>query len=128
MIKIEHQGEFEVTKDFLQKAESIDEFYDITTIDALAKEGCSALEAATPVDTGTTAGSWSYEIVESEGKIEVYWSNDNVVDGVNIAIILQYGHGTRNGGYVVGRDYINPALAPVFDRMTEDLWKAVVSE
>lgn len=128
MIKIEHRGEFKLTKDFLQKAENVNEFYDIKTIDALAKEGCSALGAATPVDTGATASSWSYEIVESEGKIEVYWSNDNVIDGVNIAIILQYGHGTRNGGYVVGRDYINPALEPVFNRMTEDLWKAVVSK
>ena len=91
-----------------------------------AEIGVQALKAATPRDTGKTAESWSYEIVEQPGKTAVYWRNDNVVNGIPIAIILQYGHGTRNGGFVEGIDYINPALKPVFEDMAKEAWKEVV--
>lgn len=87
--------------------------------------GVDALSSATPKDTGKTANSWSYEITKEEGKYTIYWKNTNIHDGVPIAIILQYGHGTRNGGYVKGRDYINPALRPIFDQIAEDAWNEV---
>lgn len=93
----------------------------------MAAAGVAALESATPRRTGLTASSWSYEIEESNGQLVVSWNNSNVNNGVNIAVILQYGHGTKNGGYVVGTDYINPALRSIFDEMTDSMWKAVVS-
>lgn len=85
----------------------------------------AALSAATPVDSGVTATSWSYEIIQNGSSISIVWNNSNVQEGINIAIILQYGHGTRNGGYVSGRDYINPALKPIFDKMADAAWKEV---
>lgn len=91
------------------------------------KEGVEALSAATPVDSGKTAASWSYEIEFSGDSIILSWSNSNVNKYVNIAVILQYGHGTGTGGYVQGRDYINPAMQPVFDRIAEEAWKEVTS-
>ena len=91
------------------------------------ERGVKALERATPIDSGETASSWSYEISEGNGGLSIYWKNSNVNDGVNIAIILQYGHGTRNGGYVEGIDYINPAIRPIFAQMAEEAWKEVVS-
>jgi hypothetical protein len=87
--------------------------------------GVNALAAATPVDTGITASSWDYTIVEEDGKTSIIWTNSNVVKGQNIAVILNYGHGTRNGGYVVGRNYIEPALAPVFDEIAAKAWQEV---
>ena len=97
-------------------------------IEQIAKAGVSALSSATPVDTGKTAASWGYEIEKSSNKIIVNFTNSNVNHGVNIAVILQYGHGTKNGGFVQGRDYINPALQPIFDKLEEDMWKVVVSK
>ena len=87
--------------------------------------GVDALASATPKDTGKTANSWSYEITKDQGKYTIYWKNTNINDGIPIAIIIQYGHGTRNGGYVQGRDYINPALQPIFDQIAEDAWNEV---
>lgn len=87
--------------------------------------GVNALASATPVDTGITASSWDYKIVEEDGRVKIVWTNSNVVKGQQIAILLQYGHGTRNGGYVVGRDYINPALQPIFDDLANKAWKDV---
>lgn len=87
--------------------------------------GVDALVSATPKDTGKTANSWSYEITKDQGKYTIYWKNTNINDGIPIAIIIQYGHGTRNGGYVQGRDYINPALQPIFDQIAEDAWNEV---
>lgn len=97
------------------------------TLHDLGQEGVSALQAYTPIDTGETANSWSYEIVDESGQYKIIWSNSHVNDGVNIAVILQYGHGTGGGGYVVGRDYINPALRPTFDKIVDRMWKAVTS-
>lgn len=89
------------------------------------RKGVDALSMATPVDSGVTASSWTYDISETSNGFEINWNNSNVNDGVNIAIILQYGHGTGTGGYVQGRDYINPALQSVFDGFVDDLTKAV---
>ena len=90
------------------------------------EQGVAALRSATPVDSGKTAYSWSYEIIQNGSEIKLQFNNSNVVDGVNIAVILQYGHGTRTGGYVSGRDYINPAIRPVFDSIAQEAWKEVI--
>ena len=96
-------------------------------LNAYARRGVDALASATPYDTGLTAHSWNYQIEKTNSGYRIVWTNSNVQDGVNIAVILQYGHGTGTGGYVPGRDYINPALRPVFDALAKDLWKEVSS-
>lgn len=90
------------------------------------EKGVVALSRATPVETGVTAESWSYEIKETSDGIVVYWTNSNVINGFNVAIGLQYGHGTGTGGYVQGLDYINPAMRPVFEEISDDIWREVV--
>lgn len=127
MLKIKSEGEFKNLTKFLDKAKDTRHLMMLAGIERVAKDGVEALRAATPQKTGTTANSWSYEIEDDDGKIVVYWSNDNVNDNVNIAIILQYGHATGTGGYVEGIDYINPALEPIFDTITEDMWEVVTS-
>lgn len=124
MISIKQSGDFKKTEKFLKKSFGKDY---INVLNKYGKQGVEALSAATPVDSGLTAVSWNYYIEQNESKsgISVVWENSNVQKGVNIAIILQYGHGTRNGGYVVGRDYINPALRPIFDKMADAAWKEV---
>lgn len=97
-------------------------------LEKYAQEGVAALSSATPVDSGLTAASWDYEIVKKKGAISIYWTNSNINAGVPIAVILQYGHGTNNGGYVQGRDYINPAIRPIFDKIAENAWKEVTSK
>jgi len=92
-----------------------------------ANEGVNALRNATPVQSGATANSWGYTIERTGGGANIYWTNSNINNGVNIAVILQYGHGTGTGGYVQGRDYINPAMRPVFDKIAEGAWREVVS-
>lgn len=87
--------------------------------------GVDALSAATPVDTGKTAASWGYVITRTSDTATITWTNSNVNNGVPIALILQYGHGTGTGGYVKGRDYIKPAIRPVFDELANELWKEV---
>lgn len=96
-------------------------------LDKYGKKGVDALSAATPVDTGKTAASWYYEIIQNEDESTIVWKNSNVNKYVNIALILQYGHATRNGGYVTGIDYINPALRPIFEELAEAAWKEVTS-
>ena len=96
-------------------------------LDGYAQEGVRALASATPIDSGKTASLWSYELQSGRGTYSIVWKNDNIVAGRQIAILLQYGHGTGTGGYVQGRDYINPALRPIFDRIAEAVWKEVVS-
>lgn len=90
-----------------------------------AERGVQKLAAATPRDTGLTASSWSYEIRSVFGKTYIYWTNSNLSQGVPVVILIQYGHGTRNGGYVVGQDFINPALQPIFQQIADDMWKEV---
>jgi hypothetical protein len=98
------------------------------SLDKYAREGVSALSKATPLDTGETKSSWDYEIKKTRGSYRITWLNNHkTADGDPIAIILQYGHGTGSGGYVQGRDYINPAMKPIFDNIAENVWKAVTS-
>ena len=127
MIKIESEGDFKNLTKFLDKVKDTRHMLMLAGIERVAQEGVEALQSATPQRTGTTANSWSYEIEDNEGELVVYWSNDNIVDGVNIAVILQYGHATGTGGYVEGIDYIKPALEPIFDTITEDMWEVVTS-
>lgn len=91
------------------------------------QEGVEVLSAATPQETGETASSWFYEIVISGGSYSIVWKNSHVENGVNIAVIIQYGHGTGTGGYVRGIDYINPAIKPIFEKIKNDVWRAVKS-
>lgn len=117
-----HKGDLKETKEFLNRMKRAD-FY--KHVDNLAREGVQALSSSTPMDSGITSVSWGYEIHNSGGSLEIIWTNANINDGVPIAIILQYGHGTGTGGYVEGRDYINPAIKPIFDKIADDVWKEV---
>jgi hypothetical protein len=121
-IKFNHRGDFLKTERFLRRADRALDNFDYAKYGEM---GVIALRQNTPKDTGKTADSWSYEVIKSQEAARIIWKNSNIVKGVPIAIILQYGHGTRNGGYVQGRDYINPSLQPVFDKMAEDMWKEV---
>lgn len=94
-------------------------------LEKYGQAGVAALSAATPRDSGETAGAWFYEVIELQGSWSLVWGNNHVEDGRQIAILLQYGHGTRTGGYVEGRDYINPALRPIFDQAAEEGWRVV---
>jgi len=122
MIQIKQKGNFNKLEQFFKNVSSLD----YGALEKYGKMGVEALASATPIESGETAQSWFYEIVKNHGGVRINWKNSHVVDGVPIAIILQYGHGTRNGGYVQGRDFINPAISPIFDKMTNDLWKEVI--
>ena len=124
MITIESKGDFSKTFKFLDKLTKQD--LQMKVIERYAQQGVAALAAATPVDTGLTASSWSYDIKRTKDQISITWNNSNLEKNVNIAIILQYGHATRNGGFVAGRDYINPAIRPIFDKMSSEAWEEVV--
>lgn len=115
-------GNFSKTDKFLKNATGKN-YRNI--LEKYAVQGVNALKSATPKDSGTTASSWTYQIKTTNKGISIEWHNSNVNKGVNIAIILQYGHGTRRGGYVSGRDYINPALRPIFDKLANDAWEEV---
>ena len=122
MIRFRHKGNFSKLTRFLEKAK---EAVRLGDLDKYGREGVAALASATPVDSGLTANSWSYEIVHKDGKAIINFNNSNIQNGVPIAVILQYGHGTRTGGWVEGRDYINPAIRPIFDRIVEESWREV---
>lgn len=122
MISVKHSGSFKNIEKFFLKSSKID-YKPI--LEKYGREGVAALRAYTPKDTGATANAWEYRINTDSKQSTIEWYNSNVVSGVNIAIILQYGHGTRNGGYVRGIDYINPALSDIFQRMAEDVWREV---
>ena len=122
MIKIRQKGDFKKLTSFLERAK---ESLDIGVLDKYGRKGVAALSSATPVDTGLTASSWFYKIENKNGVAKIEFHNSNIQNGVQIAVILQYGHGTRNGGYVVGRDYINPAIQSVFDELAKNAWKEV---
>ena len=111
-------------EDFLHKLQRGDIY---RGLDALAQRGVAALESATPVDSGIAAGSWSYTVTRGQGSARIDWVNSDVEEGFPVAIRLQYGHGTGTGGYVQGRDYINPAIRPIFDQIADEVWKAVTS-
>lgn len=96
-------------------------------VDGVAQAGVAALESATPKDTGITAGSWSYKIIEAGDGLSIEFHNSNQNQGLNIAVLIRYGHGTRNGGYVPARNFVTPALRPIFDKISDEAWKAVTS-
>ena len=121
-ISLTSKGDFKKTEQFLKFATNASKNINL---DKYGQKGVAALASATPVDTGLTANSWNYKVEKSGGTISLVFYNTNVVSGVPIAIILQYGHGTGTGGWVEGRDYINPAIRPIFDEMADAIWKEV---
>lgn len=125
MIKLTTTGKFDKTNKFLKRASN---WSKNVNLDKYAEKGVAALSSATPVDTGLTASSWYYRIDRKDGLISITFLNSNINKGVPIAIILQYGHGTRNGGWVEGRDYINPAIRPIFDELAKAAWKEVTGK
>lgn len=124
MITFRHKGDFSKSMRFLER---LKETVKLGDLDKYGREGVAALSSMTPVDSGLTANSWSYEIVRSNGVVKIEFHNSNVNEGVPIAVILQYGHGTGTGGWVEGRDYINPAIQPIFDKIVDDAWGEVTN-
>ena len=122
MISFRHKGDFPKIHRHLER---LKEAARIGILDKYGQEGVAALAAATPVDSGVTANSWYYEIERTKNSATIRFNNSNIQNGVPIAIILQYGHGTGTGGWVQGRDYINPAVRPIFDRIKNDAWREV---
>jgi hypothetical protein len=122
MIRFRQKGDFRKLNNFLER---IREVVRKSDLDKYGQRGVTALTDATPKDSGVTASSWYYKIEHKNGASTISFHNSNIQNGVPIAVILQYGHGTRNGGYVRGRDYINPAIQPIFDQIAEDAWKEV---
>ena len=123
-ISFTSKGDFSKTIKFLNKVKNV-KINDI--LSKYGKIGVTALSQATPKDSGVTSRSWNYKIEVNNDNASIVWYNTNVVKGVNIAVILQYGHGTRNGGWVEGRDYINPAMKPIFDKIADQVWKEVIN-
>ena len=122
MITIKQKGDFSKATGYLEKIRGVAK---LSLLDKYGREGVAALSSATPLDSGLTAVSWYYEIERRNGTVIINFKNSHINDGVPIAIILQYGHGTRQGGWVQGRDYINPAIQAIFDRIVEEAWKEV---
>lgn len=122
MISFRQKGDFSKLTRFLEKAKNVVRVGDL---DKYGREGVAALASATPADSGLTASSWYYEIENKNGSVKIQFNNSNIQNGVPIAIILQYGHGTGSGGWVQGRDYINPAIQPIFDRIADEAWREV---
>lgn len=123
MISLTSKGDFRKTEKFMKNARTKKL---MSILKQYGEEGVAALMIATPLDTGRTASSWRYEIKVENGCIRLEFHNDNIQNGVPIAIILQYGHGTGTGGWVEGRDYINPAIQPVFDKIANSAWKEAI--
>lgn len=122
MIKFKHRGSFNNIEKFLSRMSRGEQF---RTLERYGQAGVEALRAATPIESGATASMWNYEIQNDGKTVRITWTNDNINDGVNIAVIIQYGHGTGTGGYVQGRDYINPALHSVFDKIADEVWREI---
>ena len=122
MITIRQKGDFSKLTSYLERAKSV---VKRSNLDKFGKAGVDALASATPVDSGLTASSWYYKIEHNNGSVTISFHNSNIQNGVPIAIILQYGHGTNNGGWVQGIDYINPALKPIFDQIAKEAWEEV---
>jgi len=124
MIRLTSKGDYKKAKNWL---ENIKVSKLTKNFERFGERGVQALRDATPVDTGLTADSWEYRVVRDGDRPRIEWYNTNVVNGVPVVILLQYGHGTRSGSYVQGRDFINPAIAPIFAEIAEDYWKEVTS-
>lgn len=124
IISFKHSGSFKNTERFFSKALNAD--YK-SILEVYGEKGVSVLRQATPRDSGETADSWGYTIEDRRGKLILTFTNSNIQKGVNIAIILNYGHGTASGAYVAGRNYIDPAIQPIFDKIADDVWKEVIA-
>lgn len=122
MITFRHKGDFSKTIRYMERAKKA---VSLADLEKYGQRGVAALASATPVDSGVTANSWYYEIERKNGSIAINFNNSNIQNGVPIAIIIQYGHGTGTGGWVEGRDYINPSIQPLFDAMTKEIWEEV---
>ena len=125
MITFRQKGDFSKLTRFLER---VKEAVHLGDLDKYGRQGVAALSSATPVDSGLTAESWYYEIENKNGSATITFNNSNIQNGVPIAIILQYGHGTRNGDWVEGRDYINPAIQPIFDEIANEAWREVTKQ
>lgn len=121
-VRFIQRGNFKNTEDFFKRVKNPNYR---TVLDKYGRAGVDALEAATPVDRGMTRDSWDYEIVKTKSGFSINWINSNLKEGVPIAILIQYGHGTSSGSFVEGRDFINPAMKPIFYKLASDLWKEV---
>jgi hypothetical protein len=124
MIGVTTRGDLKRTNDFLKSLLSGD-FY--TDLNRYGQMGVDALAKATPVDSSLSANSWAYRIIKNRRRPGIEWYNTNIVSGTPVVILIQYGHATGTGGYVSGRDFINPAMRPIFDKIAEDVWKKVKS-
>ena len=122
MIRFRQRGDFSKLTRYFERVKHVARIADL---DKYGRAGVSALSSATPVDTGLTASSWGYKVEYQDGGASITFTNSNIQNGVPIAIILQYGHGTRNGGWVEGRDYIRPAIQPIFDKIADNAWREV---
>lgn len=122
MISFRHKGDYSKATRYFERLKEVAR---LGILNKYGRAGVDALSSATPVESGKTASSWGYEVEHSAGSAKIVFTNSNINKGVPIAIILQYGHGTGTGGYVQGRDYINPAIQPVFDKIVEDVWREV---
>ena len=122
MIGVKSSGSTDHIEKWMQRMIQGDQY---AKLSGYGERGVELLRAATPVDTGLTADSWYYTIGGTRGKPSIHWRNSNNPDGALIAIMLQYGHGTKNGGYVQGFDYINPVMQPLFQQIADDIWKEV---
>lgn len=122
MVRFSQKGDFSKLTGYFERLKEVVKLGDL---DKYGQEGVAALASATPIDSGLTANSWDYEIENRNGSIKIGFYNSNIQNGVPIAIILQYGHGTRNGGWVQGRDYISPSIQPIFDKIANDAWRGV---
>ena len=122
MIRFRQRGDFSKLPRYFERVKHVARIADL---DKYGRAGVSALSSATPVDTGLTASSWGYKVEYQDRGASITFTNSNIQNGVPIAIILQYGHGTRNGGWVEGRDYINPAIQPIFDKIADNAWREV---
>lgn len=125
MIRLRHKGDFSKLTRYFEKVKEVVRLGDL---DKYGREGVAALASATPMDTGETASSWYYQIEHNNGSAKIAFHNSHIHDGVPIAIILQYGHGTGTGGWVQGRDYINPVIQPLFDKIADEAWKEVTKQ
>lgn len=122
MIEIDSKGSFDKTFKFLKAVSSGDQF---KALEGFGQRGVDALSSATPVDKGLTASSWRFRIIHGRGKYTIEWFNTNIVSGIPVVILIQYGHATGTGGWVEGRDFINPAIQPLFDQLANDVWEQV---
>lgn len=124
IIKVTKKGNFNKTRNVIK---NIHNKKYMNILERIGRLGVDALSRATPVDTDKTSNSWGYSIEQGENSVSVVWTNSNIVNGwANVAVLIQYGHATRNGGYVQGRDYINPAMRPLFDQLAKEAWEAII--